>query len=115
MIIADENLDARIIKAIRAIGIEVYSIAEEQSGITDEMIVEIARETNKIILTRDKDFGDIVFADRQRGISVILLRYDNNLLPLITRRVLQLLANDGVLVRGKFITVTNTQVRSRTI
>ena len=58
MMIADENLDARIIDALRNIGVDVYSIAEKNSGYSDEEVIDIAKEKSALIITRDKDFGE---------------------------------------------------------
>lgn len=56
MIIADEDIDSRIIKALRNMAVEVISIAEHYSGISDEDVIQLAQETKRIILTEDKDF-----------------------------------------------------------
>lgn len=56
MILADENIDEQLIGAIRAIGIEVQSIAKTNKGIADSQIIELARIPPRIILTEDKDF-----------------------------------------------------------
>lgn len=57
MIIADENIDHSLIVAIRAIGIEVFSIYESNRGIHDEAIINVSRTPPRIILAEDKDFG----------------------------------------------------------
>lgn len=59
MILADENIDHSL---IRESGIDVYSVYEEQRGITDKDIIEFSRNPPRIILTEDKDFGEWVFA-----------------------------------------------------
>jgi predicted nuclease of predicted toxin-antitoxin system len=75
MILADENIDHSLIEAIRALGIEVYSIYELQRGTPDASIIELSRTPPRIILTEDKDFGEWVFAHHVKDISVIFLRY----------------------------------------
>jgi predicted nuclease of predicted toxin-antitoxin system len=55
MILADENIDHRIIQAIRGAGFEVYSIYESNRGCADEDIIEFSRNPPRIILTEDKD------------------------------------------------------------
>jgi predicted nuclease of predicted toxin-antitoxin system len=75
MILADENINAIIIEAIRDTGIEVYSIDELHEGIKDEKVIDLSRSPRRIILTEDKDFGEWVFAHGVKDISVILLRY----------------------------------------
>ena len=52
MIIADENLDAKIIAALRAINIDVYSIAERHSGFSDEEVITLAKEILDLLLAR---------------------------------------------------------------
>ncbi|CAN5386898.1 hypothetical protein BH23BAC1_BH23BAC1_05710 [soil metagenome] len=42
MILADENIDSKIIEAIQTVGIDVYSIAETHSGVVDEEIMELS-------------------------------------------------------------------------
>ncbi|HET9136928.1 MAG TPA: DUF5615 family PIN-like protein [Candidatus Kapabacteria bacterium] len=115
MIIADENLDSRIISDIRAIPIPVYSIAEEQPGISDEDIAKIAATSGKIILTRDKDFADLVFAEGMKDISVILLRYRNENRELMLSHLLTWLSKDPSELYGKFITISEHRVRTHTI
>jgi predicted nuclease of predicted toxin-antitoxin system len=76
MIIADENVDFSIIKAIRNLGIEVCSVSESHSGISDPQVIQLSLDSKQIILTEDKDFGEWVYAHNITGISVIFLRYD---------------------------------------
>src|SRR5438874_7599064 len=113
MIIADENLDARIISALRERE-EIYSIAERHSGFSDEEVIALAKNSDAIILTLDKDFGEWVFAHHVTGISVVLLRYRFSETEQIISRILSLL-KDQESLRGKFTTVTTTKTRSRDI
>ena len=53
MIIADENIDYGIIKAIRKINIEVLSISELYSGISDEEVIKLSINPPRIIITED--------------------------------------------------------------
>ena len=62
MILADENIDHGLIKAIRNAGFEVYSVYESSRGLSDEAIIDFSRNPPRIILTEDKDFGEWVFA-----------------------------------------------------
>ena len=75
MILADENVNFKIINAIREIPIGVDSIAESHSGFSDEDIIKLSRNPKRIILTEDKDFGEWVFAHKVENISVIFMRY----------------------------------------
>lgn len=113
MILADENIDDQITEAIRAIGIEVYSIAETHSGIEDEEIIKLSKNPPRIILTEDKDFGEWVFAHGVKDISVILLRYkftDTERMIQVVTDLLNRKIND---LAGKFTVVTVDKIRIR--
>ena len=62
MIIADENIPLPIIETLVKTKIEMISIFDNYRGISDLEIIKLAQNPPKIILTEDKDFGDLVFA-----------------------------------------------------
>lgn len=115
MILADENIDKEIIKAIRATGLEVLSIFESHQGIDDFQILELSRNPPRIILTEDKDFGEWVFAHRVKGVSVLFVRYTFAETPEIIKMLIYLLSADIDSLKGKFTTVTTRKIRSRDI
>lgn len=43
MILADENINASVIKAIKEAGIEVISVFEEKRGISDEEVIAFSK------------------------------------------------------------------------
>ena len=115
MIIADENIDHSLIKALRDSGFEVYSIYEQQRGIADEFVIELSRNPPRIILTEDKDFGEWVFAHNVRDISVILLRYHWLETEAIKHRLVQVVSKRYNELMGKFTTLTTQKIRVRSI
>lgn len=62
MMLADENIDQRLIAALQAAGHSVVSVYESHRGLSDEAIINLSRNPPRIILTEDKDFGEWVFA-----------------------------------------------------
>jgi len=115
MLIADENIDFRIIDALRHEGLEVYSIYEELRGISDFEVIELSHKTGFTILTEDKDFGEWVFAHKIEGISVILLRYTFIETEEITNALLQVLKMKNLELNGLFTTITTKKIRQRKI
>lgn len=115
MILADENIDFAIIKAIRNIGIDVYSVAESDFGISDSDVIKLSLNPSRIILTEDKDFGEWVYAHNVKGISVIFLRYDYHETIEITSILINLLESRlGDLIH-KFTTITPKKIRVRNL
>lgn len=73
-IVADENVDQQIVDRLRADGHEVLFVAEFDPGIDDEAVLLRSRQTNAILLTADKDFGELVFRQRLVHAGVLLIR-----------------------------------------
>jgi predicted nuclease of predicted toxin-antitoxin system len=73
-LIADENIEREFIEALRQENFEVLSIWEIKAGIGDDEVLRIAEEENAILLTNDKDFGELVFRRKLVSRGVLLLR-----------------------------------------
>ena len=61
-ILADENINLKIIRYLKDNNFNVQSIEEKWRGISDKEVMEIAKKENAIILTEDSDFGEWIFA-----------------------------------------------------
>lgn len=72
--IADENIAEPIITALRELQINVLSISELMPGCSDSEVLSFANKNNSIIITSDKDFGEIIFRQQKIVKGVILLR-----------------------------------------
>ena len=73
-LLADENIAAPLVRALREAEIDVIYVAESASGITDDEVLEIARREDRLLLTEDKDFGELVFRMKRDLPGVIMLR-----------------------------------------
>lgn len=113
MILADENIDHGLIKAIRDAGFEVYSVYESSRGLSDEAIIDFSRNPPRIILTEDKDFGEWVFAHNISGISVIFLRYAFPETEAISEILIRLLKDRSEGLFDHFTTITTQKIRSK--
>lgn len=61
MFLANENFPAPSIQLIRNSNYKVLSIQENCPGILDEEVLQIAIDNTLIILTFDKDYGELIF------------------------------------------------------
>ena len=75
----------------------------------------IAQTMNGILLTEDKDFGELVFAHGIKGLSVVFLRYDQPNYSRIEKAVLELIDSYYESAQNYFITVTERTIRIRSI
>jgi predicted nuclease of predicted toxin-antitoxin system len=72
--VADENVDHPVVLALRAGGHEVWSVAEQEPGLRDDDVLERARSDAAVLITADKDFGELVFRLGLVPDGVLLLR-----------------------------------------
>ena len=73
--LADESCDFAAVRALRAERFDVLSVAEIMSGAQDERVIELALRESRILLTEDKDFGQLVFAAGRESVGVVLIRF----------------------------------------
>lgn len=73
-IVADENVDKQIVDRLRANGHTVLWVAELEPGIDDGTVLLQSRELNAILITADKDFGELVFRQHLHHSGVVLIR-----------------------------------------
>ena len=111
MIIADENIDQSLINFIRQKEFEVFSIREDYAGISDNEVIEMVRSKKGVLLTEDKDFGELVFAHGISGVAVVFLRFHKADLGEIQRRLLVVLRDHYPKKENFFITITSTKTR----
>lgn len=72
--VADEGVDAPIVQHLRWAGYQVWYVAEMAPGIADTVVLTLANQEEPILLTADKDFGDLVFRQQRVSQGVLLLR-----------------------------------------
>jgi predicted nuclease of predicted toxin-antitoxin system len=90
-LLADEGIDKPIVDALRNAGFNVAYILETNAGAGDDFILSLANTEKRILITQDKDFGELVFRLKQVHYGVILIRlhgYPTTLKAKITTSVL---------------------------
>jgi len=71
---ADENIDRQIVDRLRQDGHTVMSVAEMDPGISDDVVLDLANQEGSLLLTADKDFGELVFRQHRLLTGVVLVR-----------------------------------------
>ena len=74
-LLADESIDRMIVDRLRADGHDVTYVAEVDAGITDPEVLQRANEISALLVTSDKDFGELVFQQGfESSFGVVLVR-----------------------------------------
>ncbi len=71
--LADENVARPIVEGLRAAGLDVESIGETKAGASDSQVVEAARQGGRVLVTEDRDFGEMIVRQKLDLRGVILL------------------------------------------
>lgn len=74
--LADENVSRLVIERLRDQGHDVIAVAETRSGAADADILHAANADGRILITEDRDFGEMVIRQRLGLHGVLLLELD---------------------------------------
>jgi len=61
-LIGDENVPLPLLRKLREDGHDVLAVVETHRSIRDEIVLQIAVEERRVLLTFDRDFGEMIFA-----------------------------------------------------
>lgn len=113
LILADESVNLKIVKILRTQGFEVLAIAELQPSMSDAAVLQLSLDSQALLLTEDRDFGEWVFAHKAPTSGVIYLRYRVKEFVDITAALVKVLSVYHNSLYGKFVVVTVNKVRIR--
>jgi predicted nuclease of predicted toxin-antitoxin system len=114
-LLADESIDRQIVELLRQNGHSVIYIAEIEPSVSDEVVFDRANESNSLLLTADKDFGEIVFRDsRLISDGVILIRLAGLSSTAKASVVIEALSEHSEDLIGRFTVVSPGKIRFRT-
>jgi predicted nuclease of predicted toxin-antitoxin system len=76
-LLANENVPGAVVAALRERGHDVFWIKESMRGAEDPIVLAHAQTERRVVVTLDKDFGELAFRSRLPAQSgVILIRLD---------------------------------------
>lgn len=116
-IFADESVNQPIVTRLRVEGHSVLAVAELAPSISDDEVLSLANANHCLLLTADKDFGDLVFRLKQISHGVVLIRLKGLSLEAQSDLVANTFANHADELVGRFtvITPSNTRIRPATL
>jgi len=76
--LADECVPAPLVALLRSDGHDLLSVAEVAAAMSDADVVALALQEKRLLLTEDKDFGDLVVRRERAVPGVVLMRIDTD-------------------------------------
>ena len=113
-LVADESVDFGIITRLREIGIFVVSISEDSSGIKDTEVLKIASEANCLLITEDKDFGELTYRLKLLHSGILLIRLSDMNRKVRIELVADTIEKNFEQLIGNFSVLTKSGLRIKT-
>lgn len=89
----------------------MLAVAEIASGSDDTIVMDLAFRENRVLLTEDKDFGQLVYAHSQQSSGVIFIRYPANARKTLPKAVVALVSEPEVNLDSSFVVMTPGRTR----
>lgn len=112
-IFADESVDGEIVRALRGAGHRVDYAAELDPGAPDDEVLRRAKTQRAILVTADKDFGELVFRQRLASSGVVLVRLAGLAPARKAGIVVAAFERHAAEMSGAFAVVTSSSIRVR--
>lgn len=109
----DESTGTGVVEYLRGLGHDVLPVSETMPQAEDQHILARAMSEGRILITNDKDFGELVFRSGQAHHGVLLLRLHDESPANRLRVVKVILEQCADRLAGCFTVATESSVRIR--
>ena len=110
--VADESCDFSVVHALRSAGHDVVAIAEISPREEDDDVRERAVRDDRILITEDKDFGQLVYAGMRQTGGVIFIRFPARARRDLANTVVEVVRQRGERLIGSFTVLQPGRVRT---
>jgi predicted nuclease of predicted toxin-antitoxin system len=112
--LANENFPYPSVKMLEQEGYTIFYIAKEFPGISDDEVILKAKKIGAIILTFDKDYGEIIFKSRvDNPPAVIFFRDKGNDPTKAGQMLLDLIRLNEFEWEGRLSVIEETGIRQK--
>ncbi len=109
--LADENIPLVVIKELRGEGFAIESIPTNKRGMSDKELLKLAYKSEQVLITFDKDFGQLVFKERIQSKGIVLLRFAPTSPSKVKSIIKKILEEKDFNPFGKFVVIHETHMR----
>lgn len=113
--LANENFPIASFKVLNNIGWDIEHIGNTNNGISDNEVMSIAINENRIIITFDSDYGELVFKFGYKPPGVIYLRIQDFKPEYPGQLLIEIVEVDKLDIENKFTVIDDNQIRQRKI
>ncbi len=111
--LVDENVSRLVIERLRDGGHDVASIAETRSGAPDQEVLSAADAADRILITEDRDFGEMVIRQRLGVHGIMLLELDRLSNAMEAATVAEFVSTHADALLGNLVVIEPGRIRIR--
>src|SRR5579884_477632 len=112
-LLVDVSAGIAIAEVLIKLGHDVLSVRDRDARMSDADILAWAVSESRLVVTMDKDFGELVYHSGQSHSGVLLLRMENARTPERERVTLEIFTNYGDQLPGRFAVYQGGHLRIR--
>jgi len=113
ILVADESVDWPIVERLRQEGHDTTYIAELAPSISDDEVLQEANTRSALLLTEDKDFGELVYRLGRVHAGIVLIRLAGLTAAAKADTVAKVLLDHAPALQGAFTVISPGAVRIR--
>jgi predicted nuclease of predicted toxin-antitoxin system len=111
--LVDECVDAALAVLLRELGHDVIYMSDVAPRATDTEVMARPYSEDRILLTEDKDFGDLVFRQARPVPGIVFLRINSARRSLKATRLRAAIDRFGETLFGRYMVIEEARFRSR--
>ena len=111
--LADECCDTGLVSSLRGDGHDVIYVLEGKPGVSDDEVLIEAYNEERILVTEDKDFGELVYRLKKPSRGIVLIRMDVKERHMKWLRLKKLIENYEERLPGHFVVIDTQKFRFR--
>jgi predicted nuclease of predicted toxin-antitoxin system len=111
--LADENVSSQIVERLRADGHDVIAVAQSGQGASDAHVIQMANAEGRVLITEDRDFGELIIRQRLGIVGVMLLELDRLTNTAEVSRVGEVVSTYADKLAGNLVVIEPARLRLR--
>jgi len=110
--LADENFPKVALESLLSAGVDIAPLQPEAKGSADSTVLSISANEGRVLVTFDKDFGELIFHRSAGAVGVVLFRLAPASRAAVAKRIYEVL-NSGHDFANQLTVVEIDRIRVR--
>lgn len=112
-LVVDESVDFAIIEILRKAGFHIHAIVEHNPGWSDDEVLKFAFDYPALLITEDKDFGELTYRLRKPNQGILLVRLTYSSANQKAKAVLEVIEHHADKLHAAFSVLDEHRLRIR--